>query len=78
MQNTSGIPNFGANGTISNYSIGYAYSPMECFNPKHPRHIIYMAVCTIAYLCFYHWMTLSVLNFQFNNKMLDIKFQQSF
>ena len=25
------IPNFGANGTISNYSIGYAYPPMECF-----------------------------------------------
>ena len=72
------IPNFGANGTISNYSIGYAYPPMECFNPKHPTHIIYMAVCTIAILCFYPLATLLAPNFQFNNKMLDIKFQQSF
>ena len=62
------IPNFGANGTISNYSIGYAYPPMECFNPKHPTHIIYMAVCTIAILCFYPLATLLAPNFQFNNK----------
>jgi hypothetical protein len=72
------IPNFGVNGTISNYTVGYAYPPMECFNPKQPAHIMYMAVCTIAILCFYPLATLLAPNFQFNNKMLDIKFHQSF
>ena len=72
------IPNYGLNGTISNYTVTYEYPPMECFNPKQPTHMVYMVMCTIAILCFYPLATLLAPNFQFNNKMLDIKFEQSF
>ena len=58
--------------------VTYKYPPMECFNTNAPTHIVYIFVCSIALLCFYPLATLLAPNFQFNNKMLDIKFEQSF
>ena len=63
---------------VHNMIVTYKYPPMECFNSKAPTHIVYMVVCAIALLCFYPLATLLAPNFQFNNKMLDIKFEQSF
>ncbi len=52
--------------------------PLECFNLSHPTHIFYMVAAAMALVGFYPLATLLAPNFQFNNKALDIKFDQSF
>ena len=57
---------------------GYVHAPMECFAFSQPTHLVYMAASTVALLSFYPLATLLAPNFQFNNKALDVKFDQTF
>ena len=51
---------------------------MKCFTFSEPLQIIYMLVSSIGLVGFYPLATLLAPNFQFNNKALDIKYEQSF
>ena len=51
---------------------------MKCFTFSEPLQIIYMLVAALGLLGFYPLATLLAPNFQFNNKALDIKYDQSF
>lgn len=57
---------------------GYEHAPMECFAFSQPTHLVYMAASTVALLSFYPLATLLAPNFQFNNKALDVKYDQAF
>ena len=49
---------------------------MKCFTFSEPLQIIYMLVSSIGLVGFYPLATLLAPNFQFNNKALDIKYEQ--
>jgi len=51
---------------------------VKCFTFSEPLQIFYMVVAAMALLGFYPLATLLAPNFQFNNKALDIKYDQSF
>lgn len=50
----------------------------KCFSLDSPLQLGYMVVAGIAILAFYPLATLLAPNFQFQNRMLDVKYSQSF
>lgn len=65
------------NVTVGSFTL-LASSSTKCFSLQQPQHMGYMLAGAVALLAFYPLATLLAPNFQFQNRMLDVKYNQAF